>query len=201
MRIKHAAGPSRGYANALRGDLPDAVAVLDPFHGTDRGTQVLYDVQRRVRLNTLRRRGHRDDPFDKIRGLLRSGSEHRATHCPTQRRTRRLNSRPVTPATSRCCRRAGATWWMFCDPAAKDRFLDWELEAHDLVGRLRARLPTRLQDPAMLEIVARLDAQRPRVPRVVAGALRRRAAQQNTTTLQPAAGREEVLAHGSAGAR
>jgi transposase len=68
--------PFRGYANAIRDELPDAVAVLDAFHVVKLGTQVLDEVRRRVQQDTLGRRGHKDDPLYRIRGLLRRGREH-----------------------------------------------------------------------------------------------------------------------------
>jgi transposase len=68
--------PFRGYANALRDELPDAVAVLDAFHVVKLGTQVVDETRRRVQQDTLGRRGHKDDPLYKIRGLLRRGREH-----------------------------------------------------------------------------------------------------------------------------
>jgi transposase len=75
--VEHAAlDPFRGYANALRDELPDAVAVLDAFHVVKLGTQVVDEVRRRVQQDTLGRRGHKDDPLYKIRGLLRRGAEH-----------------------------------------------------------------------------------------------------------------------------
>ena len=75
--VKHAAlDPFRGYANALRDELPDAVAVLDAFHVVKLGTQVVDEVRRRAQQDTLGRRGHREDPLYKIRGLLRHGREH-----------------------------------------------------------------------------------------------------------------------------
>ena len=67
---------SGGYANALRDGLGDAVAVLDAFHVVKLGTQVMDEVRRRVQQDTLHRRGHRDDPLYKIRGLLRHGAEN-----------------------------------------------------------------------------------------------------------------------------
>jgi transposase len=68
--------PFRGYANAIHDGLPDAVAVLDTFHVVRLGTQVVDEVRRRVQQDTLGRRGHKDDPLYKIRGLLRHGAEH-----------------------------------------------------------------------------------------------------------------------------
>ncbi len=50
--------------------------VLDAFHVVKLGTQVVDEVRRRVQQQQLGRRGHRDDPFFKIRGLLRHGLEH-----------------------------------------------------------------------------------------------------------------------------
>jgi transposase len=63
--------PFRGYANAIRDELPDAVAVLDAFHVVRLGTQVVDEVRRRVQQDTLGRRGHKHDPLYQIRGLLR----------------------------------------------------------------------------------------------------------------------------------
>jgi transposase len=68
--------PFRGYANAVRDELPDAVAVLDGFHVVRLGTQVVDEVRRRVQQHTLGHRGHKQDPLYKIRGLLRHGGEH-----------------------------------------------------------------------------------------------------------------------------
>jgi transposase len=68
--------PFRGYANAIRDQLPDAVAVLDAFHVVRLGTAALDEVRRRVQQHTLGHRGHRDDPLYRIRGLLRHGVEH-----------------------------------------------------------------------------------------------------------------------------
>jgi len=51
-------------------------AVLDAFHVVKLGTQVVNEVRQRVQQDTLDRRGHRDDPLYKIRGLLRRGREH-----------------------------------------------------------------------------------------------------------------------------
>ena len=68
--------PFRGYANAIRDGLPDAVAVLDAFHVVRLGTQVVDEVRRRVQQDTLGRRGHKHDPLYRIRGLLRHGVEH-----------------------------------------------------------------------------------------------------------------------------
>jgi len=77
VHVKHAAlDPFRGYPNALRDSLPDAVQVLDAFHVVKLGTQVVNEVRRRVQQEQLGRRGHRDDPLYRIRGLLRHGLEH-----------------------------------------------------------------------------------------------------------------------------
>jgi transposase len=86
--IEHAAlDPFRGYANAIRDELPDAVAVLDAFHVVRLGTQVLDEVRRRVQQDTLGHRGLKDDPLYKIRGLLRHGREHL-----TERQVAKLNA-------------------------------------------------------------------------------------------------------------
>src|SRR5690349_270729 len=79
--------PFRGYANAIRDELPDAVAVLDAFHVVKLGTAVLDEVRRRVQQHTTGHRGHKDDPLYKVRGLLRRGREHL-----TDRQVAKLNN-------------------------------------------------------------------------------------------------------------
>jgi transposase len=60
--IKSAAlDPFRGYANALRDSLSEAVQVLDAFHVVKLGTQVVDEVRRRVQQEQLGRRGHKHD--------------------------------------------------------------------------------------------------------------------------------------------
>jgi transposase len=76
-QVEHAAlDPFRGYANAIRDELPDAVAVLDAFHVVRLGTHVVDEVRRRVQQQHLGHRGHKHDPLYRIRGLLRHGAEH-----------------------------------------------------------------------------------------------------------------------------
>ena len=77
VTVEHAAlDPFRGYANAIRDELPDAVAVLDAFHVVKLGSTALDEVRRRVQQDTLRRRGHKDDPLYRIRRTLMTGIEH-----------------------------------------------------------------------------------------------------------------------------
>ncbi|PZS30435.1 MAG: ISL3 family transposase [Pseudonocardiales bacterium] len=86
--VEHAAlDPFRGYANAIRDELPDAVAVLDAFHVVRLGTQALDEVRRRVQQDTLGHRGMKHDPLYKIRGLLRHGVENL-----TERQITKLNT-------------------------------------------------------------------------------------------------------------
>jgi hypothetical protein len=76
--VKHAALDTfRGYANALRDDLGDAITVLDAFHVVKLGTQVTDEVRRRVQQDTLHRRGHRGDPC--TRSGASSGTAPRAS--------------------------------------------------------------------------------------------------------------------------
>lgn len=48
--------------------------MLDAFHVVKLGTRVVDEVRRRVQ--QLHRRGHKDDPLFKLRGLLRHGLDH-----------------------------------------------------------------------------------------------------------------------------
>ena len=68
--------PFRGYANAIRDGLPTPSPSWTPSTWCRLGTQVVDEVRRRVQQDTLGRRGHKDDPLYKIRGLLRHGVEH-----------------------------------------------------------------------------------------------------------------------------
>jgi transposase len=87
ISVEHAAlDPFRGYANAIRDELPDAVAVLDAFHVVKLAGQVLDEVRRWVQQETLKRRGHKDDPLYKVRRTLLTEVEHL-----TDRQRDRLN--------------------------------------------------------------------------------------------------------------
>ena len=75
-RIAFAAlDPFRGYATALRVELPDAVRVLDAFHVVRLGFQAVDEVRRRVQQEILGHRGHKHDPLYGIRRALRRGRE------------------------------------------------------------------------------------------------------------------------------
>jgi transposase len=90
VTVEHAAlDPFRGYANAIRDELPDAVAVLDAFHVVKLAGQALDEVRRRVQQQTLHRRGHKDDPLYKVRRTLLTGDEHL-----TDRQRERLGRTP-----------------------------------------------------------------------------------------------------------
>lgn len=67
--------PFRGYATALRTELPRAVRVLDAFHVVKLGFDAVDDVRRRVQQEQLGHRGRRDDPLYGIRRELRRGAE------------------------------------------------------------------------------------------------------------------------------
>jgi transposase len=68
--------PFRGYATALRVNLPQAVRVLDAFHVVRLGFNAVDQVRRRVQHETTGHRGRRDDPLFRIRRVLRRGFEH-----------------------------------------------------------------------------------------------------------------------------
>jgi transposase len=75
--ITHAAlDPFRGYANAIRDQLDDAVPVLDAFHVVKLGGTAVDEVRRRVQQDQLGRRGHKQDPLYRIRRLLLTGIEN-----------------------------------------------------------------------------------------------------------------------------
>jgi transposase len=63
--------PFRGYATALRRQLPDAVRVLDPFHVVRLALAAVDEVRRRVQQATHGHRGRTGDPLYGVRRLLR----------------------------------------------------------------------------------------------------------------------------------
>ena len=76
--VTAALDPYRGYASALRTQLPGAVRVLDAFHVTRLGFAAVDEVRRRIQRDFTGHRGRRDDPLYRIRRLLRRGADH---HC------------------------------------------------------------------------------------------------------------------------
>jgi transposase len=71
--------PFRGYANAIDAELEDATAVLDAFHVTRLGVDVVDEVRRRVQQDTLGHRGRKNDPLYRIRNVLRAGADRLTT--------------------------------------------------------------------------------------------------------------------------
>jgi transposase len=67
--------PFRGYATALRTQLPGAVRVLDAFHVIKLGFDAVDQVRRRVQQETLGHRGRAGDPLFGIRRVLRRGHD------------------------------------------------------------------------------------------------------------------------------
>lgn len=75
--IKTAAlDPFRGYANAIRDELPEAITVLDAFHIVKLGSAMVDEVRRRIQQETLGHRGRKGDPLYGIRRTLQIGAEH-----------------------------------------------------------------------------------------------------------------------------
>lgn len=72
--------PYRGYANALRDELSEAVPVLDAFHVVKLAAQAMDEIRRRVQQDTLGHRGRAGDPLYRIRNIL-----HRAAGELTER--------------------------------------------------------------------------------------------------------------------
>jgi transposase len=86
--IKTAAlDPFRGYANAIRDELPEAITVLDAFHVVKLGSAMVDEVRRRVQQDTMGHRGRKGDPLYRIRRTLQVGAEHL-----TDKQTARLDA-------------------------------------------------------------------------------------------------------------
>jgi transposase len=71
--------PFRGYATALRTQLPNATRVLDPFHVVKLGLSCVDDVRRRVQHDTTGHRGRTGDPLFGIRRVLRRRRDRLST--------------------------------------------------------------------------------------------------------------------------
>ena len=64
-----------GFKTAASEELPDAVAVMDPFHVVRLAGDALDDCRRRVQRDTFGRRGRKDDPLYKARRTLHTGDK------------------------------------------------------------------------------------------------------------------------------
>jgi transposase len=75
--IKTAAlDPFRGYANAIRDELSEAITALDAFHVVKLGSAMADEVRRRVQQDALGHRGRKGDPLYGIRRTVQVGAEH-----------------------------------------------------------------------------------------------------------------------------
>jgi transposase len=76
-----------GFKTAATAELPDAVAVMDPFHVVRLAGDALDECRRRVQQHTCGRRGRARDPLYAARRLLHTGAD-----LLTDRQTRRLQA-------------------------------------------------------------------------------------------------------------
>ena len=65
--------PFHGYANAILGELPEAISVVGAFHVVELGGQIVEAGRRRVPQDTLSRRGRASDPWYGTAVPYRSG--------------------------------------------------------------------------------------------------------------------------------
>ena len=79
--------PFRGYGNAIRDELDDAVAVLDAFHVVKLALQAMEETRRRVQQEQLGHRGRKHDPLYRIRNALRASTDKL-----TQRQVARIDA-------------------------------------------------------------------------------------------------------------
>lgn len=64
-----------GFKTAAAEELPDAVAVMDPFHVVRLAGDALDECRRRIQQIIHGRRGHKDDPLYKARRTLHTGAD------------------------------------------------------------------------------------------------------------------------------
>ncbi len=79
-----------GFKTATTEELPDAVAVMDPFHVVRLGGDALDQCRRRVQQHTHGHRGRKDDPLYRARRTLHTGADL-LTDKQTQRLTALFN--------------------------------------------------------------------------------------------------------------
>ena len=64
-----------GFKTASTEELPDAIAVMDPFHVVRLAGNALDECRRRVQLATCGHRGHKTDPLYRSRRTLHTGAD------------------------------------------------------------------------------------------------------------------------------
>ena len=64
-----------GFKTATAEEVPDAVAVMDPFHVVRLAGTALDDCRRRVQLDTCGHRGRKTDPLYRARRTLQTGAD------------------------------------------------------------------------------------------------------------------------------
>ena len=64
-----------GFKTATSEELPEAVAVMDPFHVVRLGADALERCRRRVQLDTCGHRGRKSDPLYAARRTLQTGED------------------------------------------------------------------------------------------------------------------------------
>ena len=101
-----------GFKTAAAETVPDAVAVMDPFHVVALAGDALDRCRQRVQQQTCGHRGRTGDPLYGIRRVLRTGAE-----LLTDRQRQRLTAVFADEATSRS-RRPGASTSASSPPTA-----------------------------------------------------------------------------------
>ncbi|WP_427175164.1 ISL3 family transposase [Arthrobacter sp. 92] len=96
--IKTAAlDPFRGYVNAIRDELPEAITVLDAFHVVKLGSAMVDEVRRRVQQDTLGHRGRKEARSTASAGTCRSAPKT----SPTSRQAALTRNSPAGIRTTK----------------------------------------------------------------------------------------------------
>ncbi len=72
--------PYRGYAHALKTQLPQAMRVLDPFHVVKLSLSAVDEVRCRAQQQQTGHRGRREDPLYRIRRVARRRADRLTEH-------------------------------------------------------------------------------------------------------------------------
>ncbi|BBY98339.1 ISL3 family transposase [Mycolicibacterium fallax] len=129
-----------GFKTATAEELPEAVAVMDPFHVVRLAGNALDECRRRVQLATCGHRGRRTDPLYRSRRTLHTGAD-----LLTDKQKARLQALFAVDAHAE----VEATWTMYQRTVAAYRHPDRKTGRalmSTLIGTLSASVPKPLQE-------------------------------------------------------
>ena len=127
-----------GFKTAAAEVVPDAVAVMDPFHVVALAGDALDRCRQRVQQDTCGHRGRTGDPLYGIRRVLRTGAE-----LLTDRQHARLAARVRRPNATSRSRPPGASTSASSPPTATRDRAAAKTELRKIISTISAHVPDR----------------------------------------------------------